>query len=192
MITVDVPVTPSATVTPGEPLEGPHGLMAIPDIPSGTNVPRNAPGRTQGEARAMAGSLSPHWSPEIQRWGYLIVEGATKHGVDPDLVAAIIHVESRGNPNAISHSGAVGLMQVMAREYGYTSRPPRAELLDPATNIEWGLRILGDGLAFFGGDVALALGEYYDGRANAMARTQRTVGYAALVLRHYEAAKGER
>ena len=136
--------------------------------------------------------LSPYWHEDVRRWEALIGKHAAQHGVDPDLVAAIIHVESRGNPGAISHSGAVGLMQVMARESGYTSRPPRAELLDPATNIEWGLRILGDGLAFFNGDVALALGEYYDGRAAAMARTQRTLGYAALVLRHYEAAKGER
>jgi len=130
--------------------------------------------------------ISTHWAPEIQRWSGLIAECAAPYGIRLDLVAAIIHVESRGDPDAISPSGAVGLMQIMPRENGYPSRPTRAALLDPPTNIEWGLRLLQDGLAFFDGNVALALGKYYGGRVNAIARTSGTVGYAALVLRHYE------
>lgn len=52
MSSVDVPVTPSATVTPGEPLEGPHVSMAIPDIGEGSKTQEN------GQERALSAFYS--------------------------------------------------------------------------------------------------------------------------------------
>jgi len=46
---------------------------------------------------------------------------AMQHRVPPDLIAALIDVESRWNPHAVSHKGATGLMQLMpatARRFG--------------------------------------------------------------------------
>ena len=59
------------------------------------------------------------------------------------LVRAIIHVESRGNPNVTGRAGEIGLMQIKlktARGLGY--RGTRRALYHPATNIIWGTRYL--------------------------------------------------
>ena len=38
---------------------------------------------------------------------------AKKSGLPPKLIAAVVHVESRGKDNAVSNAGAIGLMQLM-------------------------------------------------------------------------------
>ncbi len=60
------------------------------------------------------------------------------YSVDPRVVEAIVQVESKFNPNAISTKGAVGLMQVMPKYVHKT----RKELLDPDTNIREGIQLL--------------------------------------------------
>jgi soluble lytic murein transglycosylase-like protein len=69
----------------------------------------------------------------------LIQTTAARHGVDPVLVSALIQVESAFHSGAISPKGARGLMQIMpstGRQYG------ALDLLDPAVNIEAGVRHL--------------------------------------------------
>jgi soluble lytic murein transglycosylase-like protein len=64
------------------------------------------------------------------------------HQVDPRLVRAIIHVESSGNPSAVSSAGATGLMGVMpasARMVGLQYR--QSDLKNPEKNIIAGIRI---------------------------------------------------
>ncbi|MBK1693246.1 hypothetical protein CKO09_00620 [Chromatium weissei] len=65
---------------------------------------------------------------------------AQTHGLDRDLVHALIRAESAYNPQAVSPAGALGLMQVMpatAADYGVN----RAEaLFEPATNLNTGMR----------------------------------------------------
>lgn len=66
---------------------------------------------------------------------------ASLYGRDPNLVLAIISVESRFNPQAVSPVGAEGLMQVMPhwkRILGITG-----DLKDPETSIQYGLQVLG-------------------------------------------------
>ncbi len=84
------------------------------------------------------------------------------------LVTKIIHVESRGNPKAVSKKGAIGLMQVRwsvwkdeLRKAGIAKH--RDELLDPATNIRAGKFILVHYLRKHGGDVRKALRSYSGG-----------------------------
>ena len=71
----------------------------------------------------------------ILAWVYLY---ASLYNLDPKLVTAIIHVESRFNTKAVSHRGAVGLMQVMPKMAHKTKR----QLQDPETNIREGVRLL--------------------------------------------------
>lgn len=80
----------------------------------------------------------------VQGWMPLVMVIAPIYGLPPELVGAIIEVESGGDPAAISSAGAVGLMQVMPREAGpwFADRPTKSDLLDPALNLIYGCRIL--------------------------------------------------
>jgi soluble lytic murein transglycosylase-like protein len=95
------------------------------------------------------------------------IEGVAKtHKVDPALVRAVIEVESAWNPRAVSHKGALGLMQLMpatAAKYGVRNA------FDPKENVSGGVRHLRFLLDLFGDDVRLALAAYNAGE-NAVAR----------------------
>lgn len=128
--------------------------------------------------------MSSYWGPDVFRWGPLIERHAEARNLDPDLVAAVMTVESKGDPNAVSYSGATGLMQVMP----LWGRPPVSELLNPETNVAWGTRILADNIRWAKGDLVMALGAYFDGRKRARERWPRTVAYANNVMTLYGSA----
>lgn len=84
---------------------------------------------------------------------------ATRARVKPELVLALIEVESRFDRFAVSRSGARGLMQVMPfwkKEIGH----PQDNLFDPHTNLRYGCTILRYYLDANGGDVEAALASY--------------------------------
>jgi soluble lytic murein transglycosylase-like protein len=92
---------------------------------------------------------------------------AAQFHLDPMDVAALILVESDGNPNAVNEkSRATGLCQVMPLEAGgvFEGRPTIEQLKDPNTNIGWGCMILRAGMRKHGDDVRLALYEYSGGK----------------------------
>lgn len=89
-----------------------------------------------------------------------IAEAARTHGVDPAIIRAIMHAESAYNPNALSHAGAQGLMQLMpatARRFGVTNA------YDPRQNIQGGVQYLAWLLRRFNGDLTLASAGYNAG-----------------------------
>lgn len=95
-----------------------------------------------------------------------IDDSASRHGVDPNLVRAIVKVESNFNPGAVSRKGAMGLMQLMpstARQLS-VSNP-----FDPQQNVDAGVRHLRQLLDNFGGDLRLSLAAYNAG-AGAVSR----------------------
>jgi len=114
--------------------------------------------------------VSNKFPPVILQWCGLITRYANKHGLPPDLVAALILQESGGNPLAFSNSGAVGLMQVMPRDGiaasfvcingpCFENRPTTLELQDPEYNIAYGTKLLA-GLYNRYGDMREALKNY--------------------------------
>jgi soluble lytic murein transglycosylase-like protein len=85
---------------------------------------------------------------EIARVAATIVSDANHHGIDPDLVMAVIHIESRGNTYALSPVGAMGLMQIMpptgeelAARLDIPWHGPQT-LFDPQTNVRMGIAYL--------------------------------------------------
>lgn len=99
-------------------------------------------------------------SSAASRYEALVQEHAAKHALRPELVRAVIQVESGYNARATSPKGAMGLMQLMpdtARELGV--RDP----YDPAQNIGGGTRYLRQLLDKYDGRVELALAAYNAG-----------------------------
>jgi len=90
----------------------------------------------------------------------LISTCATKYGVNPSLIKAVIHAESGYNPNAVSRKGASGLMQLMP---GTARSLKVSNSFDPKDNVEGGVKYLRFLLDTFRGDVSLAVAAYNAG-----------------------------
>ena len=98
-------------------------------------------------------------TPTIRR---LVMREADNLGVPKDLALAVAHAESGFDPNALSHKGARGVMQIMpATARGEYGVDPDA-LWDPRVNVRLGLHFLGRLIRRYRGRVDLAL-SYYNG-----------------------------
>lgn len=103
-----------------------------------------------------------------------IDSAASRHNVDPNLVRALVKVESNFNPNAVSRKGAMGLMQLMPQ----TARQLKlSNPFNPEENIDAGVRHLRDLLDTYRGDVRLSLAAYNAG-VGAVARSSGIPHYA--------------
>jgi soluble lytic murein transglycosylase-like protein len=108
----------------------------------------------QPEAQSVpAADCSLSLPDSISTWCSLIEQSSQKYNVSAQLIAAVMLQESGGQAEVISSSGAVGLLQVMPSDGiaasfmcgsgpCFASRPTTRQLLDPAFNIDYGVRML--------------------------------------------------
>jgi soluble lytic murein transglycosylase-like protein len=111
---------------------------------------------------AAAMGLSPIFTAEVRRWEAQILGWAAEFGLDPNLVATVMQIESCGNPQAVSSVGAQGLFQVMP--FHFTEGE---EMLNPDTNAQRGLAYLVQSLSLTQGHVGMALAGYNGGHVAA-------------------------
>lgn len=106
-----------------------------------------------------AGAMRP--APlELQR---MVTAASRRHGLDPRLVGALVHVESRYQVQARSPKGAMGLMQIMPATGARYGVGAARDLLDPEVNIDVGTRYLRDLHKMFDGRIDLVLAAYNAG-----------------------------
>ena len=114
----------------------------------------------------------------------LISKVAVEQGIEERLLKAVVQAESDFNPDEVSHTGAMGLMQLMpdtARELGVV------DPFNPYQNLTGGSKYLKQMLTRFNGDTSLALAAYNAGpgavkRAGGIPNIAETKNYVSKIL----------
>lgn len=180
---------------PGVPLSPWSGKSPFPPFSAATSPQENAPGDLAAADRPRMSPPAPRAAlkpinianlPHFRQMETLIQKYARVHGVDEDLVWAVIRMESGFNPRAVSPKGAMGLMQLMP---GTAALLGVANPFDVEENIAGGIRYLERCLSQFNQDVGLALAAYNAGPENVVKYRgcppfAETRHYVAAILQH--------
>lgn len=97
-------------------------------------------------------------------YGELIFAASRRHAINPQLIAAMVRMESAFDPLAVSLKGASGLLQLMpstAQRFGVS----HTEIFDPERNLDAGVRYVRWLSERFDGDLSLILAGYNAGEA---------------------------
>lgn len=161
--------------------EGVIWFTNIPPTPDPRGAPPGAP-ELKPSSRQLRVQAHPYRT-EVEQL-------ARRHGLSPNLVSALMAVESDFDPTAISPKGARGLMQLMPliAQYYRVYNP-----LNPEQNIEGGIRYLSDLLQLFDNQLPLAIAAYNGGEG--LVRKHGGVppmleSYVNKVLMLYEQTRG--
>lgn len=133
-----------------------------------------------------------HMQGVAETYGTEILKATVGTNVSPALVLAVIGIESAGQSDAVSHAGAVGLMQLIpatAERFGVT------DSTDPAQNIKGGVAYLDWLLNEFDNDPLMALAAYNAGEGAVRANKgvppyAETRDYVPKVLAAWQVAQG--
>ncbi len=139
--------SPADTI-PGPPVAPPNAIlqMTFPDA------------AVQAAPANITATISPVFTPEVQHWSPALVRWAAAAGIDPNLAAVVMQIESCGDPSATSRAGAMGLFQVMPSHFSASDSP-----YDPDTNAQRGLDYLRRSLQAANNDARLAFAGYNGG-----------------------------
>ena len=136
-------------------------------------------------------------SPSYKAVKHLLKDASYTHGIDYELLQALIATESGFDTFAVSPKGAVGLMQLMpptAERYGVKAdkkTPIEKKLTDPKTNIKAGTSYLRDLIKMFPGQLELAVAAYNAGEGavqragNKIPNYPETKNYVKTVMQLY-------
>jgi LysM repeat protein len=161
-----------------------NGIANPNRIVAGASIRVPAAGGAGGQGGRPVGiaSIRPG-GPEV---GAMISQAAYRHGVDPSLARAVAWQESRWSQSALSHVGAIGVMQLMpatARWFGPAVLGRRINPHRIADNVEAGVAYIG-WLQRQTRDERLAVGSYYQGLGATRSRGfyDDTKDYVASVM----------
>jgi soluble lytic murein transglycosylase-like protein len=140
-----------------------------------------------GSQPVVPGEALPDRQPNSESVDNAIDAAARRHGVDANLVRAVVKVESNFNPHAVSRKGAMGLMQLM---------PSTAKTLkvgnafDPDQNVDAGVRHLKSLMQSYNGNLELSLAAYNAGegavnRSRGIPRYRETRDYVKKITDLY-------
>jgi Transglycosylase SLT domain len=155
---LEVPTAaPTAIPTSADSVQIPTAIPTIEPTPvaqSAVTAPPPAvswpsPDQLRQNALLRWGATVPS---SVRRWAFLIVPAARKNHLDPNLIAAVMTMESNGDPTAWSAADARGLMQILHGPW------------DPRLNVNKGARLLAKLFAAYG-DWTLVLAAYNAGPA---------------------------
>lgn len=172
-------IAPLGTPTTAGMAPTPIGILGTQIILRGNTaaVPTN------GSWIAQLPSAGQSWATEIER-------AATGAGLDPRLLAAMVWQESGFRPDAVSHSGAIGLAQLMPG----TAEGLNVDPWDPVQNLEGGASYLAWTIEEFG-SIELGLAAYNAGpgrvrEADGIPNIAETQAYVPRVLDYYRRLGG--
>jgi soluble lytic murein transglycosylase len=172
---------------------------------------------TLGDMGTAGGFAGPDFIDTLPRaYEWLAAPAARRYGLDPNVLLAVMRVESAYQKHIVSYAGAVGLMQIMPRtgeliahSLGHDDFTP-ADLLDPRLNLEFAAWYLSSLIHRFDGRLPLAIAAYNGGPHNVRRWIQesadgtpldvlleripftQTHRYVRKVLVHYEAYRQQR
>jgi soluble lytic murein transglycosylase-like protein len=137
-----------------------NGTIVLTDMPGKAGlkvIVASDPPAGRGTRRTNAASAG---TLELTRFTDVIDEASRTFRLQPELLRAVIDVESRYNPNAVSDKGALGLMQLMPET---ARRFSGGDMFNPRDNVLTGARYLRFLLDLFQDDMELALAGYNAG-----------------------------
>jgi soluble lytic murein transglycosylase-like protein len=176
---------PAAARSPLHMWTDADGVLHVDDTPQ-----YSGPARRSSSRVALPKKISSRRSdaPPDQ-----IDKAAATYKIPGELVRAVIWAESAGDASAVSHRGAIGLMQLMPQTAGqmYVNDP-----VDPAQNIQGGTRYLRLLANQFGGDMLLTIAAYNAGpeavrKYGGVPPFEETRQYCKKVMTYYHQLKLE-
>lgn len=140
-----------------------------------------------------ADAVKQHFFKSEVPFGQIIYDEAQRNDLPPELLAAVVHTESKFVPTARSNAGAVGLMQLVPRTGRWLGA---RNLTNPTENITAGAKYLRYLTDRFDGDTSKAIAAYNAGEGNVrrfggVPPFRETRAYVSRVS-NYQAALGER
>jgi len=150
--------------------------------------PSLRPGEQMGDVQiTQGGGRTGDPNGGVEQWADYVDEASKAYGVPPAIIKGIMHIESSGNPGAVSSQGAMGLMQVMPFHY-----QPGEDGMDPRTSVLRGAKILADNYRRWG-DWDRAAAAYFgaiDDQGNITGATDATGTNGTNYVRLFRDAAG--
>lgn len=161
------------------------GVIVFTDCPANKEaILVSTAGKNQKKAPAEKKNT---WYDNLKRYYPIVRERSEELAIDPELIKALITVESNWSPVAVSSKGAMGLMQLMPLTAQYLAVQ---DPFNPEENISGGIKYLRLLLDYFKGNIRHALAAYNAGPTRVIKTAyfppgSETKNYVEKILRIY-------